>query len=231
MNSPSSTRIGIAALAAAALLVGAAAVALANVVVYNNGFSKRPDVRQLSKADGGKQCKRGLVRRKKGSRMRVVATKGPVTCAFRPPVEGDGELPNHIFRVDGRISKGIPKGTRASAHIFARVRAGGGTGYELRVHPRGGRFELRRNPESRAFPVEGRNEAINGFGKRNRVRLSAIGGDVRASVNGEHLATVTDGNPGAVSGARLHFGIGHERSTSRNLSAAFTRLRVAVPAP
>lgn len=230
MSSPRHTRIALVALGITALAGAVVAAAFANTVVYNNSFSKRPDVTQMKKASGGKQCKRGLVRGK-SSRMRVVATTGPVTCAFRPPVEGDGELPNHIFRVDGRISKGNPKGTRATAHLVARVRAGGGSGYELRIHPRGGRFELTRDPGGRSFPVEGRNEAINGLGKRNRIRLSAVGAEVRAFVNGTHLATVTDGNPGAVTGARLHFGVGHERNTSRNFTAAFTRLRVAVPAP
>lgn len=230
MSSRRSTRIGLVALGIAALSGAVVAAALANVVVYNNNFSKRPDVRQLKKAGGGKQCKRGLVRGKR-SRMRVVVTRGPLTCAFRPPVEGDGELPNHILRADGRIAKGNPKGTRATAHVLVRVRAGGGTGYELRVHPRGGRFELRREPDNRAFPVEGTSEAINGFGKLNRVRLAAVGAEVRAFVNGTRVATVTDANPGAVTGTRLHFGAGHERRTSNNFRAAFTRLRVAVPSP
>jgi hypothetical protein len=223
------TRIGLVAVAMAALSGAVVAAALANVSVYNNNFSKPPDVRQMKKAGGGKQCKRSFVR--KSSRMRMVVNRGPRACAFRPPVQGDGELPNHIFRADGRIAKGNPKGTRASAFLFARVRAGGGTGYEFRVHPRGGRFELRREPDGRAFPVTGRSEAINGFGGRNRIRLAVVGAEVRAFVNGTRLATVTDANPGAVTGTRLHFGVGHERSTSNNFFAAFTRLRLAVPAP
>jgi hypothetical protein len=223
------TRIGLAALAITALSGAVVVTALADVTVYNNDFSKRPDVRQMTKAGGGKPCKRSFVR--KGSRMRMVINRGPRTCAFRPPVQGDGELPNHIFRADGRISQGNPKGTRASAFLLVRVRAGGGTGYELRVHPRGGRFELRREPGSGAFPVTGRSEAINGFGERNRIRLVAAGAEVRAFVNGARLATVTDANPGAVTGNRLHFGVGHERNTSNNFFAAFTRLRLAVPAP
>jgi hypothetical protein len=228
MSPRAPTFLALAALAAA-VCAAAAAVALANVVVYNNNFSKRPDVRQMAKAGGGKDCRRAFVRNSK--RMRVLARSGPRTCGFRPPVQSDGELPNHVFTANGRIPTGNPQGTRASAFLFARVRAGGGTGYELRVHPRGGRFELTREPDGGAFPVTGSSEAINGFGEPNRIRLAAVGAELRAFVNGTELAVVTDPNPGAVTGTRLHLGAGHERRTENNFHAAFDRVRVAVPSP
>jgi hypothetical protein len=225
------SRIGLAALAAAALAAGVAVTAaLGNVTVYNSTFSARADIQGLKKAGGGKQCARRLVTR--GTpRMRAIVRSGPTNCRFRPPVQGDSPLPNYTFRVDARIARSGPRRARATAFLVVRARAGEGTGYTLRVLPRRGRWELHRAPASPQFPLSGRSEAINGIRGLNRVRLVTDGAEIRAFVNGELLAEVTDANPGAVTGTMLHFGVGHDARTRDRLFAAFNRLRVAVPSP
>ncbi|HSI81654.1 MAG TPA: hypothetical protein VK919_13485 [Solirubrobacterales bacterium] len=230
MQSRHHIRIGLGALAAAALLALAGAVALASVTVYSVSFSKATQVKQMKKAGGGKKCKRSFVRKGK-RRMRVAVARGPAHCRLRPPVQGDGPVSNHTFQVAGRIAKSGPKAARRSAYLSLRSRVGEGTGYTLRVFPRRGRFELRRSPGGAEFPVSGRDDAIKGLGGMNRLRLTTDGAEIRAFVNGTRVAAVTDSNPGAVTGTMLQFGVGHEAKTSKAVSAAFRMLRVAVPNP
>lgn len=230
MRSRHHIRIGLGALIAAGLLALAGAVALASVTVYSVPFNKASQVKQMKKAGGGKKCKRGFVRKGK-RRMRVAVTRGPTHCRLRPPVEGDRPVSNHTFQVAGRVAKSGPKAARRSAYLSLRARVGGGTGYTLRAFPRRGRFELRRSPAGEDFPVSGRNDAIKGLGGMNRLRLVTDGAEIRAFVNGTRVAAVTDSNPGAVTGTMLQFGVGHEANTSKPISAAFRKLRVAVPNP
>ena len=229
MTARARTRIGLLALGLTATAAAVAAVAIANVGVYGNNFSKRADVAQVKKAGGGKRCERRWA--KKSKRLRAVVSRGPATCGFRPPVEGDRDLPDHIVRVDGTIGMGGPKAARETAHLLVRARAGGGANYELRVYPRGGRFELHRRPDNAQFPVNGTSDEIDRVGRRNTIRLSVMGAEVRANVNGDLLAAVTDSNPGAVSGRRIHFGVGHDLDTTRDFFATFDRFKVWVPSP
>lgn len=225
------SRIGLPAALAAVILAGAGAgAALGGVTVYDNAFSSRGDVRQLAKAGGGKKCARRFAVTGK-PRMRAIVRRGPANCRFRPPVQGDSALSNHSLRVDARISRSGSRRARASAFLLLRARVGDGTGYTLRIVPRRREWELRRNPPSAQFPISGRSRAINGIRKLNKVRLVTDGAELRASVNRRLLVAVTDSNPGAVTGTMLQFGIGHRAKSNDDLSAALTRVRVAVPSP
>lgn len=218
--------LGLAVLGA----VVAAAAFGANFTVYSNGFHSAADVREVSKVSGGKRCTRRLAGR--GNRLRMTTSRGPATCVFRPPVESDRGRPDHIFRVDGTIlAGGRPKVARNTAFLLLRIRAGGGTHYELRILPKGGRYQLRRRPDSGAFPVTGTSNAIRRIGRLNRVRLLTIGDEVRATVNGTQVVAMTDPNPGAVTGRRMHFGFGHRHQTTRNFFATLHRTSVSVPTP
>jgi len=223
-------RTGLAALAVAALAAVGAAVAVGSITVYSTKFAKAPQVKQMKKAGGGKKCKRGFVRKGK-RRMRAVVARGPAHCRFRPPVQGDGPVSNHTFQVAGRIAKSGPKGARRSAYLSLRARVGEGSGYTLNVTPRRGRWELRRSPAGDEFPASGRSDAIRGLGGLNRLRLTTHGGEIRAFVNGTRLASITDPNPGAVTGTLLQFGLGHEAKTKKRIAAGFKMLRVSVPNP
>ena len=111
--------------------------------------------------------------------MLASVKSSPTTCSFRPPVQGDDELPNQGVAVEGKILKSTPKAVRGSAFIEVTVRAGGGgTGYSLRIFPQRKRFELDRGPAGGGFPAIGKSDAIKKVNERNRIEVV---GDGRAS--------------------------------------------------
>ena len=71
---------------------------------------------------------------------------------------------------------------------------GGGQRYELRVFPKGREFALRREPGGGGFPATGSDPEIGRIGELNRLRLTVIGSNVKAHVNGKKVADVNDGN-------------------------------------
>jgi hypothetical protein len=216
------------AVASAALLTAGLGSAIAAVTVYDNNFSSRAEFKQIIKSGGGKRCDRSF--RKKGKSMRAAVKRSPTTCSFRPPVQGDNELPNHDVRVDGKILKRTEKRLRGGAFVELTVRAGGGgVGYALRVFPHKQRFELSRGPEGSEFPVRGKSNAIKRVNKRNQLRLVASGATVTAFVNGKELAKATDGNPGQVTGTKLRFALGSQKQKQGKVAATFKKVAVTVP--
>jgi hypothetical protein len=216
------------AVAAAVLLTAALGTAIAAVTVYDNGFSNRTEFKEIIKSGGGKRCDRSF--RKKGKSMRAAVKRSPTTCSFRPPVQGDAELPNHDVRVGGKLLKRTEKGLRGGAFVEVTVRAGGGgVGYTLRIFPHKKRFELRRGPSGGEFPVRGKSNAIKRVNKRNQLRLIASGAGIRAMVNGKELARVEDSNPGQVSGAKIRFAVGSLKERQGSVVATFKKVAVAVP--
>ena len=212
-----------------AVLLGA--TALADVAVYENNFSSRAKVKDVKKS-GGKACARKFVHKGNRKSMRATVKQGPKTCPFRPPVQADGELGDFELRLDGKIAKSTKKSVRKGAFLAVLVRVGGGgVGYELRVFPHTGKFKLSRGPDGGGFPVNGTSNAIAGIGKNNTLRLSAEGARVRAVVNGSEVADITDDDPGAVSGRKLRFAVGGERSSGKPVVGTLKKVRVAVPDP
>jgi hypothetical protein len=218
----------VIALAAAAIAAAAVGSAMAAVTVYDNGFGSRAEFKEIIKSGGGKRCDRSW--RKKGKSMRAAVKRSPTTCSFRPPVQGDNELPNHTVTLAGKILKRTDKGLRGGAFVEVTVRAGGGgVGYTLRVFPQKKRFELRRGPSGGEFPVRGKSNAIKKTNKRNQLRLIATGAVVRALVNGKEVARVDDTNPGQVSGSKVRFAVGSQKQKRGSVAATFKKVAVAVP--
>jgi hypothetical protein len=225
------TRTALITAATALLCAAVAATAFAAVTVYDNDFSSRSEVNEVKKS-GGKACGRKFVKKGKRKTMRVTVKEGPKTCSFRPPVQGDGELPNFELRLDAKIAKSTKESARRGAFLGVSVRVGGnGVGYELRVFPQTDKFKLSRGPNSNAFPLDGTEGAIAPVGKKNTLRLSVQGARVRATVNGTELADVTDNDPGAVSGRKLRFAVGNERSSGKDVVGTIKNVRVTVPDP
>ena len=220
--------ISIAALAAAITAAAVAASALA-VAVYSNDFSNRAEYEQIGRSGGGKACERRY--REKQETMLVSVKKGAATCGYRVPVQGDSELPDHQLTVDGKVLKATPKSVRGGAFIELTLRAGGGgVGYSLRVFPEKGRYELRRGPRGGGgFPAEGKNGAIKGINKRNKLTLIADGSRVVAQVNKKQVASVQDGDPGQVTGRKVRFGIGNAKSSGKDVVAVVKSVAVGVP--
>ncbi len=212
------------------LLTVALGSALGSVSVYDNNFSSRAEYKEMIKSGGGKRCDRTY--RRKSKALRAAVKRSPTTCSFRPPVQGDNELPNHEVKLEGKILKKTPAALRGGAFIELTVRAGGGgIGYTLRVFPHKRRFEFIRGPGGAGFPVKGKSNAIKKVNQRNQLRLLATGSDVRALVNGKELAKVNDANPGQVSGRKIRFAVGSQKSKRGAVVATFKKLAVAVPDP
>ena len=219
------------ALALAVLGVGTAA-ALAEVVVYSNDMSSEAAFKQILRAGGGKRCDKKY--RDKSEVMLASVKKTPTTCSFRPPVQGDDELPNQGIAIDGKVLKETPKFLRNKAFIEATVRAGGGnTGYSLRIYPKKQRFELQRGPDGGDFPVTGNSKAINKIDQKNRIEVIATGAEIRALINGKEVAKLNDSNLGQVDGRKVRFAIGSgsQRDTEKSVVGTFKRIAVSVPDP
>ena len=92
--------------------------------------------------------------------MRAAVKRSPTTCSFRPPVQGDSELPNHDVKVDGQdpqedaevdARRRLPR-----AHASAPAAAGSATRCGCSRSKK--RFELRRGPAGGGFPVQGQEQ-------------------------------------------------------------------------
>jgi hypothetical protein len=217
----------LAALTALALM-GVAAIALASVTVYKNNFSSKSRFGQIEKGHG-KHCDRNYRAGKEV--LRLVVTRSPETCTLSPPVFGDAPQPDHILQVQGKILSSTPKRLRKHAYLIASVRVGGGGRYEMRIFPKTEKFEVTRKPNGGGFPVEGTNTDIEGIGKRNKLKIQAIGDQVKALVNGTNIASVTDGNPGELDGVKVEIGAGNTKSAHKKTEATFDNVKVAVPNP
>lgn len=219
----------VAALVTAALAIASAA-ALAAVTVYENDFSSRAEYRAVVNSGGGKGCDRNY--REKSEAMIASLRRGPATCSFRAPVAGDRELPNHEVRLDSKILKRTDRSVRGGAFVELSVRSGGGgTGYALRVLPKRQRFVLRRGPAGSGFPVQGKSDAINPINERNQLRLIATGAEIRALVNGEQVAKLSDPDPGEVDGRKMRFAIGNQKDKRGKVVGTFRQVALAVPNP
>jgi hypothetical protein len=222
-------RRAIAGLAAGCLLAGGA-TALAEVTVYDNDFTTQGRYDEIARSGGGKRCDRKY--REKSKILLASVKKAPANCAFRPPIQGDDELPNHSVLIDAKILKKTPKSARKGAFFEVTVRAGGkGSGYSLRIFPERQRFELSRGPDGQGFPASGKNKAIKKTNSRNKIRLTATGAEIVASVNNKELASVSDSNPGAVEGRKVRFSIGNKSDTKKKTVGTFKEVAVSVPDP
>jgi hypothetical protein len=219
------------ALAVALAALGLTAVgAFASVTVYNNKFPSNRKAKEIRHASGNRCDKRW---RSKAESLRVVKTRGPGTCVYRPPVEGDGNGPDHKFQVRAKLLKETARGIRDGAYVAVGVRAGAEVGYELRVFPRTQKFQLRRFPAGGGgdFPAKGHSGRIKGGGKSNILRIDAVGDTVIARVNGKKLAQATDNNAAEVSGRKVQFMLGQKKHTSKPTFAVFDDVKLAVPNP
>jgi hypothetical protein len=217
----------VLALAAAIVLIAGLATAFAEFTVYQNEFGSKAEFKEIYNAPA-KACDRRY--RDKSKTMVASVSRGKTTCSFRPPVQGDGELPNQTVTVEGKILAKTPKSVRGGAFLEVTVRAGGGgSGYTLRVLPNKRRFELQRTPGSPEFPVAGRDKAINRVDERNTLRLAVRGANIAASVNGTEVAVVDDPNPGQVLGNKIRFSVGNAKQKSKPVVATFKQISVAVP--
>ncbi len=221
-------RLLTAVLAATVLALGTAAVASGLVPIYENSFSSADKFRQVKKMSGGKDCTKSHEKKK---RFAATVGSGPKECIFKTPVEGDGPGPDHEIEAKVKVNKSTSSKIRKKVYGAIGVRAGKKTGYELRVFPKRGRWEVHRSPSGSGFPVKGSLKKIKGVGKTNKLALRAFGNKVVARVNGKKVMARTDGNAAQVSGRNTTVVAASEKKTKKAAKVTFDALRVKLPNP
>ena len=191
-----------------------------------------PSTARSSRSGGGKRCDRNY-REKSKSMRRLGQDRGPTTCSFRPPVQGDRELPNHEARLDAQDPQGHRQvGSRRRLHRAHRSR-----------RRRRRRLRAARLPEARALRAHcalpaARTSRSRARATRSRESTSATGcawsatgAKIRALVNGKEVATVSDPDPGQVAGRKVRFAVGGQKDGAGKVVGTFKRVAVAVPDP
>ena len=230
MTASRTKRLTGAALAGAGAAI-VIAVGAAATTVYTNDFATQGEFGQIVRSGGGKRCDHTY--RKKSKTMHVSVHGGPASCTFRPPLQGDSELPDHIARVQGKVLKKTPSSARGGAFLEVDVRAGGGgVGYSLLVFPEKRKWELTRGPKGDGdFPARGKSNAIKPINKPNVIQLAALGAKLVITINGKEVTTITDDDPGQVTGRKVRFGVGTVKGSGKDVIAVIKRISVAVPTP
>jgi hypothetical protein len=214
----------------AAIALGAgtfAALALANVIVYENSLSTNADGKQLHHFQGkARDCSRHV----RGDSLLVQVT-GKDTCGYRLPLEGDTPQPNHALHARFKLARATPKDLRRSTYVGLAVRLGGGTGYTLRVLPQRHQFKLRRSPKGEGFPASGKNARIKPVNKWNDLRLQAFGTKIVAVVNGKQVASVNDAAANEVRGRKAEVFVGANKKSQTGAFGRIDDVRLSVPSP
>lgn len=214
--------IPISTLAACLLLAGAAAAAVA---VYKNGFNDRADFKAIERIAGGKECGKSW----KGKKLLGVRTAdGRRDCMYGTPVEGDSKQPDHTIQAVGKVGKQTDKKIRDSVYVGVALRVNRRSDYQLRIFPKGRRWQLIRSGDGiRA----GRDGAIDKLGAKNKLRLVAEGSRITAKVNGQQLASFKDEQPDEVSGRKSAIVFGSTSKRNKKALGSFDQIRVLVPDP
>ena len=228
LRRPSATRRLALVLGAALLGAGVfAALALANVVVYQNALSTNAQGKQLHHFEGkAKDCSRHV----RGGSLLVQVT-GKDTCGYRLPLEGDSPQPNHALHARFKLARATPAKLRRKTYLGLAIRYGGGTGYTLRVLPQRHQFKLRRLPKGQGFPVGGRDARIKPVDGWNDLRLQAFGTKVIAVVNGKQVAKVDDASASDVTGRKAEVFVGANKGSKTGAFGRVDDVRLAVPSP
>lgn len=233
MHVPTNTRLPRrgALIALVALICAAvAATGFAAVTIYSNNFKSRSDFKTVRKVAGGKPCDRNWVKRKA---FGITAAKGKTVCAYEPPVYADGSGADQSVKAVLKVlSEGANKKTKRGAFGFLAMRASDTTRYQLRVFPKNRRWELRRGPGSKQFPVKGKLKKIAPLDKRNTVQMRLTGDRVDVWVQGKRVVRgLSDSAAAEVSGNAVRVGLGQTRKTKRPTSGLFNLLRIDLPTP
>jgi hypothetical protein len=208
-----------------ALVLAFAASAVANVLIYQNGFGKKRDVQRISKLQGGGKCKSSW----KGKRaLGLRVNKGLKDCLFRTPVEGDSKQPDYTIQASGKVLKKTKKNVRDKVYVGLAARANRKSGYEFRIFPKGRRYELLKNGDTVA---EGKNKLIKPLDKRNQMRLAVDRNTVIAKVNGKRAAKFTDRTAEEVGGRKTAIAFGSQAKANKDGFGVVDRLKVLIPSP
>jgi hypothetical protein len=143
------------------------------------------------------------------------------------PVLGDSGQPNQIVRVIAKLNKATDDKAKKNIYLGVTVRASRKEGYELRIFPKGKKFQLLKSGE---VLQQGREKVISGPAKKNRLQIEARGQTITANVNGKDVAKLKDENADQVGGRQTGLTFGNRGHSKKGEGvASFDKLKVQVP--
>jgi hypothetical protein len=210
----------------------AAAVAFgATIPIYTNDMSSSGARRQLVRIGSG-ECQRGGA----GQTLKVTVGKRSRECQLRTPVIGT----NLDITVTARLLSATRAPIQGRTFVSVSLRNGDGGQYQLRVFPKRGAYELRRElppQNSSTVLAKGKAGVIKPIGGPNKLRLQAFpapGGQTRliAFDNGRNLALVTEDphTASTLTGHQSTVSVGSD-TAAKGAVASFDNLTVTVPNP
>ncbi len=212
-------------IAAAFALALAGSAGAAGVLVYKNEFKNRQDFKQIQKFEGGKACGKSW----KGKKTLGVSANGArEDCVLTTPVEGDGNQPDYTIQAVGKVLKKTDKKVRSSTYVGLAVRANKRASYEMRIFPKGRKWQLIKNGNKIAG---GKEKAIEALNKKNKLRLDVEKSTVLARVNGAKLAKFKDEDPEQVKGRKTAVTFGNTSNKKKKALGLFDGIRILVPDP
>ena len=126
---------------------------------------------EILRAGGGKRCDRSIARRARS--MRASVKVSPTTCSFRPPVQGDTELPNQRSRSRARSSR--KRRSRFAAPPSSRSPFGRAAQHRLLLRCSQG-ASVSSSPEARQVPASRSARATRSRGSMCATRRLAATG-------------------------------------------------------
>jgi hypothetical protein len=226
--------------AAFAVLACASAVAVAQagpvpVVVYS--FQTAGDVTAFQK-QVGKACQRKWHQQKA---MSVAVGQGTTECVFDTSVVGDSTDPGSDMQITATaaLAAGGDGKLRNRAFVGVAARSSATAGYELRVFPAAGKWQVFRDPAGAAPAVlvkAGRSKAIQPK-KPSALLLRAFDFNtatttVVAKVGAQTVHGFTDGAADAPDGRRSAVAVGVKgKGSGSGVSGVFDNVAIAVPNP
>lgn len=204
-----------------------AGLAQAGISVFKTSFSTRQDYKSVQSISAKKSACGRSWRNK--SALGVTTKGGKVGCALATPVQSDSDQSDLIVQVVGKVTKATDDKAKDAMYVGVTVRSNRKQGYELRVFPKARNWELLRNGDT---VDKGRDKAVAGLAKKNRLQIQAIGSTVTAKVNGKRLAAFKDKDANGVGGRKTGLTYGDRKKSKRaHGEAFFDKLKVQVPSP
>ncbi|MBM3666030.1 MAG: hypothetical protein FJW90_00855 [Actinobacteria bacterium] len=223
----------------ATLALAAAPAQAGPVTVAFYAFSSQADVLAFQKVLGAK-CERTWRQRKS---MQVKVGAGTNHCAYRSSVVADSSdvRADTEILARGMLAGSTPGKQRKKAFVGVSVRSSENSGYELRVRPFAGNWQLFRDPRGSASGPElfrsGKGKFIRRGLKHNDLALRAFDfgkeeTSLSARINGKLVVSVTDTGNSQPDGRRSVVTAGVKGAGSGSgVAGVFDNVSIRVPNP
>lgn len=226
----------VVSVAVALALAGAAVAGPVTVALYS--FQTQGDVAAFQKQAGAK-CGKGL---RGGRALGLSVGPGTNSCVWRTSVVGDSTDPGSDMELSaltglgGKTSKKLAK----KAYVAVGTRVSENSGWQLRVRPNAGAWQLFRDPKGAAGPVlfrAGKGKFIRKGRKPNVLLLRTFdygtaNTQVIAAVNRKRVVALTDSAADSPDGRHSVVALGAKGTgPGAGISAKFDNVAVKVPNP